>query len=183
MSNRSNIVLIMVDDSGYSDLGCYGGDIETPHLDRLAANGLRFTHFYNTARCCPARASLLTGLYPHQAGMGWMTAADLGTDGYTGDQRDEGAVFLYLGRAAGLHSPVAWMAEGDKADAALGRSVAMAGEINADGYADLVAGAPTYKSDDKTPLGRAFGYFGAPLEVRYAVFLPVVSRAYDGGAP
>jgi len=88
MTNSPNIVLIMVDDSGYSDLGCYGGDIETPHLDRLAANGLRFTHFYNTARCCPARASLLTGLYPHQAGMGWMTAANLGTDGYTGDLND-----------------------------------------------------------------------------------------------
>jgi len=102
---------------------------------------------------------------------------------YTGDQRNEGAVFLYLGRAAGLHSPVAWMAEGDKADASLGRSVALAGEINADGYADLIAGAPTYKHDDKTPLGRAFGYFGAPLEIRYSIFLPVVSHAYDGGAP
>ena len=81
MSETPNILLIMVDDSGYSDLGCYGGDIETPHLDALARQGLRFTHFYNTARCCPARASLLTGLYPHQAGMGWMTAANLGTDG------------------------------------------------------------------------------------------------------
>jgi arylsulfatase len=88
MSKSPNIVLIMVDDAGYSDLGCYGGDIETPHLDRLAANGLRFTHFYNTARCCPARASLLSGLYPHQAGMGWMTAANLGTDGYAGDLND-----------------------------------------------------------------------------------------------
>ena len=85
MSKRPNIILIMVDDSGYSDLGCYGGDIETPKLDKLAHDGLRFTHFYNTARCCPARASLLTGLYPHQAGMGWMTAANLGTDGYAGD--------------------------------------------------------------------------------------------------
>ena len=57
---------------GYSDLGCYGSEIQTPTLDRLAANGLRFTRFYNTARCCPTRASLLTGLYPHQAGMGGM---------------------------------------------------------------------------------------------------------------
>ena len=64
---QPNIVLIMADDMGYSDIGCYGGEIETPNLDRLAARGLRFTQFYNTARCCPTRASLLTGLYPHQA--------------------------------------------------------------------------------------------------------------------
>jgi arylsulfatase len=66
---RPNIVVILADDMGFSDVGCYGGEVETPHLDRLAANGLRFTQFYNTARCCPTRASLLTGLYPHQAGV------------------------------------------------------------------------------------------------------------------
>jgi len=69
---RPNIMIIMADDMGFSDIGCYGGEIETPNLDRLAANGLRFTHFYNAARCCPTRASLLTGLYPHQAGVGKM---------------------------------------------------------------------------------------------------------------
>jgi arylsulfatase A-like enzyme len=69
---RPNIILIMSDDMGFSDLGCYGGEIETPNLDSLAANGVRFTQFYNTARCCPTRASLLTGLYPHQAGVGHM---------------------------------------------------------------------------------------------------------------
>jgi arylsulfatase A-like enzyme len=83
--DRPNIILIMADDMGYSDIGCYGGEIATPNLDRLAANGLRFTQFYNTARCCPTRASLMTGLYPHQAGMGWMTAANLGYEGYRGD--------------------------------------------------------------------------------------------------
>lgn len=82
---RPNIVLIMADDMGYSDLGCYGSDIPTPHLDRLAENGLRFTRFYNSARCCPTRAALMTGLYPHQTGIGWMTAANLGFKGYTGD--------------------------------------------------------------------------------------------------
>ena len=61
-----NILLILADDSGYSDLGCYGGEIETPHLDQLAENGLRFTNFYNTGRCWPTRAALLTGYYPHQ---------------------------------------------------------------------------------------------------------------------
>jgi len=67
-----NIILILADDMGYSDLGCYGGEIYTPNLDQLAAEGVRFTQFYNAARCCPTRASLITGLYPHQAGMGGM---------------------------------------------------------------------------------------------------------------
>jgi len=69
---RPNIILIMADDNGYSDLGCYGGEIDTPNLDRLAANGIRFKQFYNSTRCCPTRASLNTGLYPHQAGIGGM---------------------------------------------------------------------------------------------------------------
>jgi len=84
-NNRPNIILIMADDMGYSDLGCYGGEIQTPNLDWLAENGIRFTQFYNTGRCCPTRASLMTGLYAHQTGMGWMTAANLGTVGYTGN--------------------------------------------------------------------------------------------------
>ncbi|MBL9190686.1 MAG: arylsulfatase [Opitutaceae bacterium] len=67
---RPNVVIILADDMGYSDIGCYGGEIPTPHLDALAKNGLRFTQFYNTARCSPTRAALLTGLHPHQAGMG-----------------------------------------------------------------------------------------------------------------
>jgi arylsulfatase A-like enzyme len=70
---RPNIVLILADDLGYSDIGCYGSEIKTPNLDKLAAKGLRFTNFFNTARCCPSRAALLTGLYSHQAGVGHMT--------------------------------------------------------------------------------------------------------------
>jgi arylsulfatase A-like enzyme len=81
---RPNIVVIMSDDMGFSDIGCYGGEIQTPTLDRLAAGGLRLTQFYNTARCCPTRASLLTGLYPHQAGIGHMME-DRGLEGYRGD--------------------------------------------------------------------------------------------------
>src|SRR5215208_5335316 len=69
---RPNIVVILADDLGVSDIGCYGGEIDTPNLDRLAKGGMRFTQFYNTGRCCPTRASLLTGLYPHQAGVGHM---------------------------------------------------------------------------------------------------------------
>lgn len=80
---RPNIILIMSDDMGYSDVGAYGGEIETPTLDSLAGGGLRFTQFYNTARCCPTRASLLTGLYPHQAGVGHMME-DRGSDAYRG---------------------------------------------------------------------------------------------------
>src|SRR5690606_23465956 len=82
---RPNIVVIMSDDMGYSDPGCFGGEIETPNIDRLAAHGLRFTQFYNTSRCCPTRASLLTGLYPHQAGVGHMTWQKLDHPGYRAD--------------------------------------------------------------------------------------------------
>ncbi|MDD2599870.1 MAG: arylsulfatase [Kiritimatiellae bacterium] len=71
-AERPNIVIVMVDDMGFSDIGCYGGEIETPNLDALANQGVRFTQFYNTARCSPSRASLITGLYPHQAGMGYL---------------------------------------------------------------------------------------------------------------
>ncbi len=69
---RPNIILILADDMGFSDLGCYGSEIATPNLDRLAHNGIRLTQFYNTARCCPTRAALLTGVYNHQAGIGHM---------------------------------------------------------------------------------------------------------------
>ena len=79
-----NIILIISDDMGYSDIGCYGSEINTPVLDDLASNGLQFTQFYNAARCCPSRASLLTGLYPHQAGVGHMME-DRGTPAYRGD--------------------------------------------------------------------------------------------------
>jgi arylsulfatase len=83
-TSKPNIVLILNDDMGYSDIGCYGGEIVTPHLDRLAADGLRFSQFYNTARCSPSRASLLTGLHPHQTGIGVLTY-DFGPEGYAGN--------------------------------------------------------------------------------------------------
>ncbi len=73
---KPNILLIMADDLGFSDLGCYGGDAQTPHIDSLAENGLRYTQFYNSAKCCPTRASLLTGLHPHQADIGHMMFND-----------------------------------------------------------------------------------------------------------
>ena len=85
MKNSPNVVIILADDLGYSDIGCYGGEINTPNLDKLASCGIRFTSFYNAARCCPSRASLLTGLYPYQAGVGHMTDMDYGFPGYRGD--------------------------------------------------------------------------------------------------
>jgi arylsulfatase len=83
-ATRPNVIVIMSDDMGYSDLGCYGGEMPTPALDTLAAGGVRFTQFYNGARCCPTRASLLTGLYAHQAGIGHMVE-DLGSHAYQGE--------------------------------------------------------------------------------------------------
>jgi arylsulfatase len=97
---RPDIVVVMADDMGFSDLGCYGGEIRTPNLDALAKNGLRFTQFYNTARCCPSRASLLTGLYPHQAGIGHMVS-DRGFDGYRGDLNDSCVTIAQLLKQSG----------------------------------------------------------------------------------
>ena len=100
---RPNIVLIMADDMGYSDLGSYGGEIDTPNLDRLASNGVRFTQFYNTSRCCPTRASLMTGLYPHQAGVGRMTF-DQQLPGYRGVLARHAVTVAEALRAADYHT-------------------------------------------------------------------------------
>jgi arylsulfatase len=97
---RPNIVIILADDMGFSDIGCYGSEIATPNLDRLAAGGLRFTQFYNTARCCPTRAALLTGLYSHQAGVGHMVE-DKGKPGYRGFLSDRCVTFAEALRPAG----------------------------------------------------------------------------------
>lgn len=97
---KPNIVVILVDDMGFSDLGCYGSEIPTPNLDALAASGLRFTQFYNTARCCPTRAALLTGLYSHQAGVGHMTE-DRGQPGYQGRLNDRCVTMAEALRPAG----------------------------------------------------------------------------------
>src|SRR5688572_6968751 len=100
---RPNILLIMSDDMGFSDLGCYGSEIATPNLDSLAQNGIRFTQFYNMARCCPTRASLLTGLYPHQAGVGHMME-DRGQDGYRGLLNRRSVAIAEVLRAGGYRT-------------------------------------------------------------------------------
>ena len=99
-AEKPNIIVILVDDMGFSDIGCYGGEIPTPNLDQLAAGGLRFTQFYNTGRCCPTRASLLTGIYPHQAGVGHMTD-DNGVPGYRGRLGEQCVTFAEVLRPAG----------------------------------------------------------------------------------
>lgn len=102
---RPNIIIIMADDMGFSDIGCYGSEIETPNIDRLAANGLRFRQFYNAARCCPTRASLLTGLYPHQAGMGNMVSFGDGVPGpYQGYLNDRCVTLAEALKPAGYRS-------------------------------------------------------------------------------
>jgi len=103
---RPNIVLIMADDMGYSDIGCYGGEIHTPNLDALAAGGIRFTQFYNTARCCPTRASLMTGLYPHQTGVGHMME-DKGYDAYRGELNNRCVTIAEVLKQAGYSTYMA----------------------------------------------------------------------------
>jgi arylsulfatase A-like enzyme len=100
---RPNFVVILSDDMGYSDLGCYGGEIHTPNLDKIASQGIRFTQFYNTARCCPTRASLLTGLYPHQAGVGQMMD-DRGLPGYQGNLNSQCRTIAEMLKPAGYSS-------------------------------------------------------------------------------
>ncbi len=100
---RPNIVLILADDLGYSDLGCYGGEIRTPNLDNLANDGLRMTQLYNAARCCSTRASLLTGLYPHQAGVGAMST-DNHKPGYRGFLTDRCVTIATLLKQAGYQT-------------------------------------------------------------------------------
>jgi arylsulfatase A-like enzyme len=100
---KPNILLILADDLGFSDLGCYGSEIATPNLDKLAANGLRFRQFYNNTRCCPSRASLLTGLYAHQAGVGNMNS-DTGRPGYRGFPQPNTVTIAEVLKGAGYHT-------------------------------------------------------------------------------
>ena len=102
-ADKTNILVILADDLGYSDLGCYGGEVSTPNLDRLAQNGVRFSRFYNAARSCPSRASMLTGLYPHQAGIGRMTF-EQNLPGYRGTMTHNGVTIAEVLKNAGYHT-------------------------------------------------------------------------------
>ena len=102
-ARRPNIIICLVDDLGFSDLGSYGSRLLTRNIDRLAENGIRCTQMYNSARCCPSRAALLTGLYPHQAGVGHMTA-DYGIDSYQGYLNDRCVTIAEVLRTAGYRT-------------------------------------------------------------------------------
>jgi len=104
---QPNIVVIMADDMGFSDIGSYGSEISTPNIDRLAEKGIRLKQFYNTGRCCPTRASLLTGLYPHNAGMGYMTGYDHNLPGYKGDLNMNAVTIAEALKPAGYRSYMA----------------------------------------------------------------------------
>ena len=108
---RPNIIIILADDLGFSDLGSYGGEIPTPNIDKLANDGLRFKQFYNVGRCCPSRASLLTGLAPHQAGVGHMAedpekpdVNDWGVHGYKGYLNRNSVTIAEVLKQAGYHT-------------------------------------------------------------------------------
>jgi arylsulfatase A-like enzyme len=103
-AEKPNILYILADDLGFSDLGCYGGEISTPVLDALAAGGVRLTQFYNTGRCCPSRAAILTGQYPHRVGLGHMTTNDLGQPGYRGVVSSEAHTIAQVLTSAGYRS-------------------------------------------------------------------------------
>lgn len=137
-AERPNIVLILADDLGFSDIGSYGSEIPTPNLDKLAENGVRFTQFYNTARCCPSRASLLTGLYAHQAGVGHMM----------------GGPDHYIGYADGLTSDSVTLAEVLKP---AGYSTYMSGKWHVTRYTGPKG------PDDNWPLQRGFEKFYGTL--------------------
>ncbi len=105
-TTKPNVLLILADDLGFSDLGCYGSEIATPNLDALAQSGIRFTQFYNCSRCCPSRASLLTGLYPHQAGVGSMSS-DEGRPGYRGSLQPRCVTIAQVLKSAGYQTAMA----------------------------------------------------------------------------
>ncbi|MEM8979351.1 MAG: arylsulfatase [Pseudomonadota bacterium] len=111
---RPNVVVILADDLGFADLGCMGSEIKTPVLDNLAQNGTLMSSMYNCARCCPTRASLLTGLYPHSAGVGHM-GANLGTPAYQGFLRKDAATIAEHLQAAGYRTCMSgkWHVAGD----------------------------------------------------------------------
>jgi arylsulfatase len=138
---RPDVVIVVADDMGYSEIGCFGGEIRTPRLDSLAAGGLRMSQFYNTARCSPSRASLLTRLHPHQTGIGVLDNDD-GPDGYPGTLNDRCVTMAeMLGHAGyGTYMSGKWHLSGE-----LRRpSAAWPTRRGFDQFYGIVAGAATY---------------------------------------
>ncbi len=142
-SKRPNIIVILADDMGYSDIGCFGSEIPTANLDSLAEDGLRFTQMYNSARCCPSRAALLTGLNPHQAGVGHMVA-DLGVPEYQGYLRENAVTIAESLRESGYSTYMSgkWHVGGD---------------YNLADPASWTPGAPSYPVPTQRGFDRYFG--------------------------
>ena len=151
---QPNIVLILADDMGFSDLGCYGSEIETPNLDGMAREGLRFTQMYNMARCCPTRASLLTGLYPHQAGVGHMVG-DYGVSEYQGYLNQNCATIAEVLKTNGYRTQIS-------------------GKWHVGGAYSIHHPERTTPGDDKhpTPLQRGFDHFWGTLHGAGSFFAP-----------
>jgi arylsulfatase A-like enzyme len=141
-SEKPNIIVILADDMGFSDLGCYGSEIPTPHLDTLAAQGLRFTQFYNGARCCPSRASLLTGLYPHQTGVGYMMGRT-DSPGYQGELNDRCVTIAEVLKTAGYFT-------------------AMTGKWHLGGLTQNPKNGPADRGFDRTLISRSMEPLGGP---------------------
>jgi len=113
-AKRPNVILILVDDMGFADLGVMGSEVRTPHIDSIARNGALLSSMYNCARCCPTRASLLSGLYPHKAGIGQM-GANLGSPAYQGFLRSDCATIAEVLKADGYRTYMSgkWHVGGD----------------------------------------------------------------------
>jgi arylsulfatase len=145
-TKKPNFVIIVADDMGFSDVGCYGSEIHTPHIDSIAHEGVLFTQMYTCARCCPSRASLLTGLYPHQAGVGHMVA-DLEQPAYRGFLNNSSMTMAEVLKQAGYNT-------------------ALTGKWHVGGFYEVGAphtwnpGSPGYP----TPLTRGFDEFFGTLE-------------------
>jgi len=106
-SQRPNIIVILADDMGFSDIGSFGSEIPTPNLDKLAKNGIRLNNFYNTGRCCPSRAALLTGVYPQEAGVGYMVEQVENNPAYQGFLNKETVTFAEAMKEAGYFTAIA----------------------------------------------------------------------------
>ncbi len=159
---KPNIILILADDMGYSDIGCFGSEIHTPNIDKLASSGVKLSQFYNSARCCPTRASLLTGLYPHMAGIGWMTT-DRQQPGYKGELNNECITIAQVLKSGGYstyasgkwHVTAQVKYDGDKKNWPLQRGF--------DKYFGIIPGAANYfnpggltSGNDKITAGKNF---------------------------
>jgi arylsulfatase A-like enzyme len=160
-ADRPNIVIVMVDDMGFSDIGCYGSEIETPNLDQLAANGLRFKQFYNTGRCCPTRASLMTGLHPHQAGIGHMTEgpelpSPLENEPYQGYLNQQCVTLAEVLKGAGYHTLMT-----GKWHLSYHRKEGWPLQRGFDKYFGIISGASHYVKPDKL---RGLTYMNNPVE-------------------